>query len=514
MTNNEFINLAKWSSLHTFRSIDVISTIKSAPEAINMSDCMSIPPFDSDSILNWFSANSSPDARADAKNDSELAKLHASLGAGKVESAGLLNVPVSQPNSQCAESCLSQIPVLVGTDIVHLSVPIDLLCALLLTTGGNAPSAYSLHDVLLAGENLKRFREVSGSSPSTTASSHVARTPVTVQSEVQSASAEEIDIVSMSLDANGAALVQEMISKASALELDLIFDQLASTAVLISINTHGCRVMQRALEFGTPDQNYTLFKSIPAFKLVDLCIDVNGNHVMQKFVETLPQSALHDFVVIITDSSPDDFGGNGFSTVARLSLHSYGCRVIQRLLVRCTEVDRSAILNFVITTFPELVADQFGNYVAQHALEYSNDEERKSIIATLALMDIYVLCCNKFASNVVEKAVRIRLADKTVLHRLIATIIQSEEGLLSLMKDKYGNYVVKAICDLAATEFPEVLYVKNLLIAHSGTLKKYTYGYHLVEKLERSANGNRGRADSNLSHSSGERRARGYSRNL
>jgi pumilio RNA-binding family len=335
-----------------------------------------------------------------------------------------------------------------------------------------------------------------------------------VQSEVQSASAEEIDIVSMSLDANGAALVQEMISKASALELDLIFDQLASTAVLISINTHGCRVMQRALEFGTPDQNYTLFKSIPAFKLVDLCIDVNGNHVMQKFVETLPQSALHDFVVIITDSSPDDFGGNGFSTVARLSLHSYGCRVIQRLLVRCTEVDRSAILNFVITTFPELVADQFGNYVAQHALEYSNDEERKSIIATLALMDIYVLCCNKFASNVVEKAVRIRLADKTVLHRLIATIIQSEEGLLSLMKDKYGNYVVKAICDLAATEFPEVLYVKNLLIAHSGTLKKYTYGYHLVEKLERSANGNRGRADSNLSHSSGERRARGYSRNL
>ena len=479
-----------------------------------MSDCMSIPPFDSDSILNWFSLDSSKSARAEKKSDSEHAKSHARFDGDSESSSGPLSRTAGNACAQTAESGLSQIPVLVGTDIVNLSVPIDLLCALLLTTGGSLPSAYSLQDVLLAGENLKRFREVSGSSPSTTAGSNAAQTPASIPSEIPSASAEEIDIVSMSLDANGSALVQEMISKASPLELDLIFDQLASTGVLISINTHGCRVMQRALEFGSPEQNYKLFLSIPAFKVVDLCMDVNGNHVMQKFVESLPQSALHDFVVIITDPSADEFAGGAFSTVARLSLHSYGCRVIQRLLVRCAEEDRSAILNLVISTFPELVSDQFGNYVAQHALEYSNEEERKAIVATLALMDVFGLCCNKFASNVVEKTVRLRLTDKTVLHRLIATIIQSEDRLLSLMKDKYGNYVVKAICDLSASEFPEVLYVKNLLIAHSGMLKKYTYGYHLVEKLERNANGNRNRADSNMSHSSGERRTRGHSRNL
>jgi hypothetical protein len=409
---------------------------------------------------------------------------------------------------------MSQVPVLVGTETMQLSVPIDLFCALLLTKGRNQPPSYTLEDVLLAGENLKRFREVSSSSPSTTASVSNLETPVPISDASRDATPSEVDIISMSLDVNGSSLVQEMITKASSLELELIFNQLATTAILISINTHGCRVMQRAIEYGSVELNTALFHSIPSFKVVDLCMDVNGNHVMQKFVEMLPQSILHEIVMVLTDPNCDDFSGTSFSTVTRLSLHSYGCRVIQRLLVRSSDDDRTSLLGVVVTAFPELVADQFGNYVAQHALEHSNEEEKRAIIATLTLMDVFALCCNKFASNVVEKAVRSRLSDKTVLHRLISTIIQSEDGLLSLMKDKYGNYVVKAICDLSPGEFPEVLYVKNLLIAHSGTLKKYTYGYHLVEKLERSANGTRARADSNVSHSSGERRSRGHSKNM
>jgi hypothetical protein len=479
-----------------------------------MSHCMSIPPFDSDSILNWFALEIN-------NHDSSERTLRGSAPA-KTQARAEPEDPINSKSKRASdistspsgESTLSQIAVNIGSDIVNMSVPIDLLCSLLLTSGGNPPAVYTLQDILLAGENLKRFREVSGSPSTMAGSGKVDDTPASFDSELPITTSGEVDLISMCLDSNGSAVVQEMISKASSLELELIFNQISCTAVLISINTHGCRVVQRALDFGTTEQITKLFKSIPPFKLVDLCVDVNGNHVMQKFVETLSPLALHEFVMTITDPSTDGFSGGQFSTISRLSLHSYGCRVVQRLLVRCSEDDRAILLGFIITAFPELVADQFGNYVAQHALEYSNESERKSIISTLTLMDVFDLCCNKFASNVIEKAVRCRMNDKTILHRLIATIIQSEEGLLSLMKDKYGNYVVKAICDLSPTDYPEVLYVKNLLIAHSATLKKYTYGYHLVEKLERSANGNRSRSDSNVSQSSGERRTRGYSRNL
>jgi pumilio RNA-binding family len=376
----------------------------------------------------------------------------------------------------------------------------------LLLTNGKAQGHYSLQDVVLASDNLKRFRDVA-SSQSVEERSPIA---VTVNSGASAAS-EEVDILSMSLDPTGATLVQEMIMKASDLEKRLIVTQLSSAVVIISINTHGCRVVQRALEYGSEELNTLLFKSIPSFKLVDLCMDVNGNHVMQKFVETLPVSALHEIVMVVTD--PLSRAPSGAPcTVSKLSLHSYGCRVIQRLLVRCSEEDRSTLMGFIISAFPDLVCDQFGNYVAQHSLEHSSEMEKRSIISTLTLMDVMGLCCNKFASNVVEKAIRANLREKAVLHRLVAVITQNEEVLLSLMKDKYGNYVVKAICDLNQNEFPEVVYVKNVLITHSATIKKYTYGFHLVDKLERSANGNRGRAESSMSQNSGgekERRKRG-----
>jgi hypothetical protein len=449
-----------------------------------MSDCMSSSPFDSETLLNWF-AGEAQIAESGNIGIDNIASLSPEFLVDSSQSA-------LHSDHDAGTHATSMIPVVMGDQTIQLPIPIDLLCALLLTRGKQSQEVYSLEDVMHATENLKRFREVSASSPSTAASS-LLPTPAPVP--VIPDSSASVDIVSMCLDPSGSAVVQEMLWKASELEKELIVSQLCNAAVLVSVNTHGCRVIQKALESGSHDLNLRLFKSIPAFKIVDLCMDVNGNHVMQKFVESLPQSALHEIVLAMSDPT----------TIPRLSLHSYGCRVIQRLLVRCAPEDRSTILGFVISSFPELVSDQFGNYVAQHSLEYSNENEKKAIISTLTLMDVVGLCCNKFASNVVEKAIRARLTEKTVLHRLIATIVQTEETLLSLMKDKYGNYVVKAICDLGIAEFPEVIYVKNVLIANSVVLKKYTYGFHLVEKLER---GGRNRAGSGWSESSNERKIR------
>ena len=494
---------------NSFPSSEFNFTINNAIEAKFMLNCMSSSPFDSDTILKWFSVEDPSRLLVDGLDSIHLCTSgEPESSSSKEETQSSRSTALPSPSSS-GQALLSSIPVLVGSEVVQLSVPIDLLCALLLTNG-KPQEQYSLQDVVLASDNLKRFREVASvSTVSSTNTGSVQETRLPTECVVQS----EVDIVSMCLDPDGASLVQEMIVKASDLEKKLIISQISTAAVIICINTHGCRVVQKALEYGTAELNYRLFKAIPAFKLVDLCMDVNGNHVMQKFVETLPHSALHEIVMVITDPvSHMEAAGGPLCTVSRLSLHSYGCRVIQRLLVRCAEEDRSTLMGFIISAYPDLVCDQFGNYVAQHSLEHSGEVEKRSIISTLTLMDIAGLCCNKFASNVVEKAVRSNLNDKTVLHRLISTTIRNDDILLSLMKDKYGNYVVKAICDLSQTDFPEVVYVKNVLIANSATIKKYTYGFHLVEKLERGANGNRNRADSGLSQNSGgdkDRRRRG-----
>ena len=54
-----------------------------------------------------------------------------------------------------------------------------------------------------------------------------------------------------------------------------------------------------------------------------------------------------------------------YDQVYSLSTHSYGCRVIQRILEHCTPEQTAPILAELHHFTEELVKDQYGNYVIQ-----------------------------------------------------------------------------------------------------------------------------------------------------
>lgn len=95
---------------------------------------------------------------------------------------------------------------------------------------------------------------------------------------------------------------------------------------------YGCRVVQKALEVISSEQQAMLVKELEG-SLVFLfvlimqlghvmkCIkDQNGNHVIQKVIEQVPPH-LTQFII-------DTFTNK----VSSLATHPYGCRVIQRIL--------------------------------------------------------------------------------------------------------------------------------------------------------------------------------------
>ena len=55
--------------------------------------------------------------------------------------------------------------------------------------------------------------------------------------------------------------------------------------------------------------------------------------------------------------------------------------------------------------------------------------------------------------------------------------------LLTLMKDQYANYVVQKMIDVAEHSQRKMLMHK--IRPHIPTLKKYTYGKHIIAKLEK-----------------------------
>lgn len=52
-----------------------------------------------------------------------------------------------------------------------------------------------------------------------------------------------------------------------------------------------------------------------------------------------------------------------------------------------------------------------------------------------------------------------------------------------MMKDQYANYVIQKMLDIAEPNQRKILMHK--IRPHIGTLRKYTYGKHIIAKLEK-----------------------------
>jgi mRNA-binding protein PUF3 len=161
--------------------------------------------------------------------------------------------------------------------------------------------------------------------------------------------------------------------------------------------------------------------------------DEHGNHVVSMVMDLVPRQHI-DFIM-------DSFKGR----VGELSAHVHGCRVVQKALMRGNEADIAAIMKELHASAHSLLSDQYGNYVIQKVLDKGKPEDRARIISTVTPMAL-TYAKNKHASNVVEKCIR---KGTTEERRAIRDQIVKAPGndgnspLLQVMKDQYGNYVMR-----------------------------------------------------------------------
>jgi mRNA-binding protein PUF3 len=160
--------------------------------------------------------------------------------------------------------------------------------------------------------------------------------------------------------------------------------------------------------------------------------DQHGNHVVQKVIELVPRKHL-DFIM-------KAFKGH----VTPFASHTFGCRVVQRMLEHGTDDDRAKIMTELYPSFQLLITDQFGNYVAQHVIENGNREDQARVIQVV-LSQLLTLSKHKFASNVVEKCIEFGTAQQrsAIRERLTAVGSDGTSALQQMIRDQYGNYVIR-----------------------------------------------------------------------
>ncbi|XP_071473674.1 pumilio homolog 1 isoform X11 [Marmota flaviventris] len=314
-------------------------------------------------------------------------------------------------------------------------------------------------------------------------------------------------IMEFSQDQHGSRFIQLKLERATAAERQLVFNEILQAAyqlmvdvfgnyviqkffefgsheqklalaerirghvLSLALQMYGCRVIQKALEFIPSDQQNEMVRELDGHVLK--CVkDQNGNHVVQKCIECVQPQSLQ-FII-------DAFKGQVFA----LSTHPYGCRVIQRILEHCLPDQTLPILEELHQHTEQLVQDQYGNYVIQHVLEHGRPEDKSKIVAEIR-GNVLVLSQHKFASNVVEKCVT--HASRTERAVLIDEVCTMNDGphsaLYTMMKDQYANYVVQKMIDVAEPGQRKI--VMHKIRPHIATLRKYTYGKHILAKLEK-----------------------------
>ncbi|XP_024974256.1 pumilio homolog 1-like isoform X2 [Cynara cardunculus var. scolymus] len=318
-----------------------------------------------------------------------------------------------------------------------------------------------------------------------------------IQQKLETATTEEKNMVfqeifpqalTLMTDVFGNYVIQKFFEHGMPTQRRELAGKLLGHVLTLSLQMYGCRVIQKAIEVVDLDQKIKMVEELDGH--IMRCVrDQNGNHVIQKCIECVPEEHIQFIITTF------------FDQVVTLSTHPYGCRVIQRVLEHCEDQEtQTKVMNEILACVSMLAQDQYGNYVVQHVLEHGKPNERSIIIHELA-GKIVQMSQQKFASNVVEKCLTFGDASERQLlvNEMLGTTDENEP-LQAMMKDQFANYVVQKVLETCSDQERE--HILSRIKVHLNALKKYTYGKHIVARVEKlvAAGERRVAAQSSLSH--------------
>uniref|UniRef100_A0A915DPG4 PUM-HD domain-containing protein n=1 Tax=Ditylenchus dipsaci TaxID=166011 RepID=A0A915DPG4_9BILA len=213
------------------------------------------------------------------------------------------------------------------------------------------------------------------------------------------------------LDVFGNYVIQKFFEIGTADQRAKLAAAIKGNVLKLALQMYGCRVLQTAFAFIDFDLQEGILKEMEG-QILRCVKDQNGNHVVQKIIDSVEPQRWQFIIDAFVNSSPN--------TVLTLSTHTYGCRVIQR------------------------------------ALEFA--EKSKATTSGSALQkhsgvgqEISML--SQVRSNVLEKCLTFGLTahKRGLILKLCGD--REKSPLLELVKDPFANYVVQKMLELSCGKF-------------------------------------------------------------
>ncbi|KPI88171.1 pumillio protein 9 putative (PUF9A) [Leptomonas seymouri] len=218
----------------------------------------------------------------------------------------------------------------------------------------------------------------------------------------------------------------------------------------VAVDTHGCHVLRTLIEACTAEQTEELIASMYPSVILNICTTSQHTRIT---LQSLFERRLVDLWPVV-----DVLAANA----GYLAATQQGCISLMRVFERSDVEQKAALVRELLPKFAALSRDAFANYMVQCAIEHSDRTTAAQYVVQLFADHLLQMSCDKFASNVVEKVVRVCGGVPAVRRLLLDELIFNPAALKELVSDGYGNFVVQAIIE-ATTNAMEMKRVEDRL---------------------------------------------------
>ncbi|KAF4671714.1 hypothetical protein FOL47_001321 [Perkinsus chesapeaki] len=194
----------------------------------------------------------------------------------------------------------------------------------------------------------------------------------------------------------------------------------------------GCRFVQLRLDSTDAGEANSVVSELLEH-ITDLSTDSYGNYVVQKMIETSVDDESRLSLVV------EQLVGEVF----RLSVHVYGCRVIQRAIAATCKAlpqQHALLVSELKGRIQECVEDAHGNHVIQKIIEVERPVQKLQFIVDALTPSASWLAAHSCGCRVIQRLLETCPADMVTTMR--TSIVRSCEELST---NSFGNYVIQHV---------------------------------------------------------------------
>ena len=244
------------------------------------------------------------------------------------------------------------------------------------------------------------------------------------------------NIKELCCDPFGNYFLQVLIDCLSFDNMNLLLDLIQNEFTNICICPHGTRVMQKIIEKISliPDLMNKFISYLNSKDLLIIFKSPYGNHIMQKFLETVHSPEYTKFIFKFT-----------FDNFMEIAETKHGVCVIQKCVSEGDENERKKLYDLILKNFDILIKDQFGNYLIQYILINTKTKEKFKEISPLVKKieeNLLDYCKSKFSANVIEKCFENN--DNCIREHILEYFLNHyKDNIIEILLDQYGIYIIQ-----------------------------------------------------------------------